>query len=278
MNAATQLRKAEVFRKLHDRSAIFVLPNAWDVASALIFARTGFAAVATTSGGVAWSLGHADGERIPRDEAVAAIARIAHALDVPVSADIEAGYGTTPDQVNETVRQVIAAGAVGINLEDSLADGTLRETGAAVDRIRAARAAADDAGIPIVINARSDAWLNGFVANERERFDETIHRARRYLEAGADCIYPIGLGDVATIAALVKELDAPVNVGARPGLPGVAELARLGVARISTATRFATLALSAIERVAVEIRDSGRFDCLGASLTHPDVQHLFDRG
>lgn len=264
MNAATQLRKAEVFRKLHDRSAIFVLPNAWDVASALIFARTGFAAVATTSGGVAWSLGHADGERIPRDEAVAAIARIAHALDVPVSADIEAGYGTTPDQVNETVRQVIAAGAVGINLEDSLGDGALRETGATVDRIRAARAAADDAGIPIVINARSDAWLNGFGANERERFDETVHRARRYLEAGADCIYPIGLGDVATIAALVKELDAPVNVGARPGLPGVAELARLGVARVSTATRFATLALSAIERAAVEIRDSGRFDCLGA--------------
>lgn len=278
MNAATQLRKAEVFRKLHDRSAIFVLPNAWDVASALIFARTGFAAVATTSGGVAWSLGHADGERIPRDEAVAAIARIAHALDVPVSADIEAGYGTTPDQVNETVRQVIAAGAVGINLEDSLGDGALRETGATVDRIRAARAAADDAGIPIVINARSDAWLNGFGANERERFDETVHRARRYLEAGADCIYPIGLGDVATIAALVKELDAPVNVGARPGLPGVADLARLGVARVSTATRFATLALSAVERAAVEIRDSGRFDCLAASLTHPDVQHLFDRG
>lgn len=277
MNTATQLRQAQLFRKMHDRSSILVLPNAWDAVSAKVFVRAGFTAIATTSGGVAWSLGYADGERISRDEVVAATARIARAIDVPVTADIESGYGADPAEVAETVRAIIGAGAVGINLEDSLPSGALREPAAAAERIRAAREAAASAGCPIVINARTDAWLHAFGVNDSERFDETIRRAKMYLAAGADCIYPIGLGDPATFAALVRELDAPINVGARPGLPDVAELARIGIARVSTATRFATLALSALDRAARELHDSGRFDGLSAELTHPDVQHLFDR-
>ena len=277
MNKAEQLHRAHLFRKMHDRSGILVLPNAWDAASARIFERAGFSAIATTSGGIAWSLGYADGERISRDEVVAATERIARAVDVPVTADIESGYGANAAEVAETVRAIIGAGAIGINLEDSLPSGALRDAAAAAERIRTARDAAAGAGIPIVINARTDAWLHGFGANDSERFDETIRRAKMYLAAGADCIYPIGLGDRATFAALVKELDAPINVGARPGLPDVAELARIGIARVSTATRFATLTLSALDRAARALHDDGRFDGLCATLTHPDVQHLFDR-
>ena len=268
MNIEAQILKAQ---------AILVLPNAWDAITARLFARLGFAAIATTSGGVAWSLGYPDGEHAPLAEVVAATGRIARAVDVPVTADIEAGYGATPGDVADTVRAVIEAGAVGINLEDGLhAPGALRELEAAAQRIRAAREAAAATGVPIVINARTDTYMLKYGASDAERFDETVRRANAYLAAGADCIFPIGLGDGATLGALVKALDAPINVAARPGMPSLAELARLGVARVSTATRFATLALSAVERAARELRESGRFESLGAALTHPDVQRLFD--
>ena len=277
MNIEAQIRKAQAFRKMHDRSAILVLPNAWDAVTARLFARLGFAAVATTSGGVAWSLGYPDGEHAPLAEVVAATGRIARAVDVPVTADMEAGYGATPEDVADTVRAVIEAGAVGINLEDGLhGPGALRELEAAAERIGAAREAAAAAGVPIVINARTDTYMLKYGASDAERFDETVRRANAYLAAGADCIFPIGLGDGATLGALVKALDAPINVAARPGIPDLAELARLGVARVSTATRFATLALSAVERAAKELRESGRFESLGAALTHPDVQRLFE--
>ena len=277
MNIEAQIQKANALRKMHDRSNILVLPNAWDAVTARLFARLGFAAIATTSGGVAWSLGYPDGEHAPLGEVVAASGRIAHAVDLPVTVDIETGYGATPEAVADTVRAIIDTGAVGINLEDGLhAPGALRALEVAVERIRAAHAAAAAAGVPIVINARIDTYLLKYGTSDGERLDETVRRAKAYLAAGADCIYPIGLGDAATLAALVKALDAPINVAARPGVPGVAELARLGVARVSTATRFATLALSAVESAARELRASGRFECLEAALTHPDLQRLFD--
>ena len=277
MDIDTQFRKAEAFRKMHDRSSVLLLPNAWDGVSARIFAGLGFAAIATTSGGVAWSLGYADGEQAPLAEVVTATARIARVVDVPVTADIEAGYGATPEDVARTVRAIVEAGAVGINLEDGMPAGGLRDVETAAQRIRAARAAASEAGVPVVINARTDTYMQKFGANDSERFDETVRRARAYLKAGADCIYPIGLGDAATLAALVKALDAPINVAARPGMPGVAELGRLGIARISTATRFATLAWSAVESAARQLRDSGDFEGLQATLTHPQVQRFFDK-
>lgn len=277
MNIEAQIRKAQAFRNMHERRNILVLANAWDAVTARLFARLGFAAVATTSGGVAWSLGYPDGEHAPLADVIAATGRIARAVDVPVTADIEAGYGATPANVADTVRAVIEAGAVGINLEDGLhAPGALRALEAAAERIRAAREAAAAAGVPLVINARTDTYMLKYGASDAERFDETVRRANAYLAAGADCIFPIGLGDGATLGALVKALDAPINVAARPGIPCVAELARLGVARVSTATRFATLALSAVEHAAKEFRESGRFESPGAALTHPDVQRLFE--
>ena len=269
-----QVGKAQAFRKMHDRSRILVLPNAWDAASARLLARSGFAAVATTSGGVAWSLGYADGERALLGEVVSATARIARAVDVPVTADMEAGYGATPEEVANTVRAAIDAGAVGINLEDS-SQHALRDMAPATERIRAAREAASASGVPIVLNARVDTYLLKFGGSDAARFEETVRRARAYLAAGADCVYPIALGDGAALRALVKELNAPINVTARPGIAGVDELQRIGIARISTATRFATVAFSAVQQAADQLRRTGQFDCLDASLTHPEMQRLF---
>lgn len=275
MDIETQGGKARAFRRMHDRAAVLLLPNAWDAATARLFARTGFAAVATTSGGVAWSLGYPDGEHAPLADVLAAIGRIARAVDLPVTADIEAGYGATPDEVARTVRAVIEAGAVGVNLEDGLhAPGSLRDLDTASAHIRAARAAADAARVPIVINARIDTYLLKFGDGDAQRFDETVRRAKAYLAAGADCVFPIALADGPTLGTLVATLDAPVNVAARPGLPPLDELHRLGVARVSTATRFATLALAAVEHAAKELRRTGRFEALEAALTHPDMQQL----
>ena len=277
MNIAAQFAKAQLFRHMHDRASVLLLPNAWDAASARLFARAGFSAVATTSAGVAWSLGYADGEQAPLDDVLAATARIAHAVDLPVTADIESGYGATPDAVAETVRAVIATGAVGINIEDGLhASGQLRAIDDAVARIRAARTAADQAGVPIVINARTDSYLRPFGDSPALRLDETVRRGRAYFAAGADCLYPIGLADAATLDALVRALDAPINVTARPGLPTMTELAHLGVARVSTATRLATLALSAVDTALRQLRASGRFDGLESALGHADMQRMFD--
>ena len=277
MNIAAQFAKAQLFRHMHDRASVLLLPNAWDAASARLFARAGFSAVATTSAGLAWSLGYADGEQAPLDDVLAATARIARAVDLPVTADIESGYGATPDAVAETVRAVIATGAVGINIEDGLhASGQLRAIDDAVARIRAARTAADQAGVPIVINARTDTYLRPFGDNPALRLDETVRRGRAYFAAGADCLYPIGLADAVTLDALVRALDAPINVTARPGLPTMTELAHLGVARVSTATRLATLALSAVDTALRQLRASGRFDGLESALGHADMQRMFE--
>ncbi len=279
VTGAQQARKADTFRKMHDRSGVLLLPNAWDAVGARLAERAGFRAVATTSGGVAWTLGYADGEAAPRDEVIALTARIARAVSCPVTADLEAGYGASAAEVAETIRMAIEAGVVGVNLEDSThAPHGLRPAAEAAGRIEAAREAAMSAGVPIVINARVDTYATGYGASEVERFDETVRRAKAYLAAGADCVFPIGLGDSGTLGALVKALDCPVNVAARPGIPPMSELAKLGVARVSTATRLASVAFGAMNDAMREIRETGSFDCLGRGLDRGDLQGLFAAG
>lgn len=275
MDKPTQIERAQRFRALHDRRKPLLLPNAWDAGSARMFEDLGFDAIATTSGGIAWSLGYADGEQAPLAEVTAAVRRIVRVTAVPVSVDFEAGYGGSPAEVAASVREVIDAGAAGINLEDGIEHARLRDSGDAAQRIAAARDAAREGGVPIVINARVDTFMVGFGDSTEERVAETLRRTRAYLAAGADCVYPIALADAAVIARLCAALDAPVNVGARAGLPGVAELARLGVARISTATRLAALALSCAREAALRLRDEGRFDHLDAAFGYPDLQRLF---
>ena len=277
MNQAEQASKAEAFRALHRGPRLLLLPNAWDAMSARIVASEGFPAIATTSGGVAWALGYPDGEAAPWDEVVAATARIARAVSVPVTADIETGYGDTPEAVARSIGDIIGAGAVGVNLEDGLRSGAapIRTVDDMVARIRAAREAARAAGVPIVINARTDLYLKN-IGDEQSRFDEAVVRARAYFAAGADCFYPITLRDAETIGRLVRALNAPVNIGGvRAGFPNVAELEALGVRRASTATAVPLLVTDAIRTIAGELYETGRFDALKPVISHPEAQQLF---
>ncbi|MCF6475034.1 isocitrate lyase/phosphoenolpyruvate mutase family protein [Nonomuraea sp. MG754425] len=211
-------------RALHVPGTPLVLPNAWDAASARAVREAGFPAVATSSAAVARVLGHDDGERTPVAEMMAAVARMARAVEgVPVTADVERGYGLAPA---ELVERLAEAGAAGCNLEDSLpGSGAMVDPAEQADFLAEVRAAAGDA---LVINARVDLYLRGPASRQ-----EAVARGRRYLEAGADCVYPIGLADEGEIRALVSELGGPVNVYCRPATPGLARLAELGVARIS---------------------------------------------
>lgn len=274
----SQAAKAQTFRKLHNRSNLLLLPNAWDAGSAALFARHGFAAIATTSGGMAWSLGYQDGQQAPLGEVLAATGRITRVTSLPVTVDLECGYGETPDAVAAAVRRVIDAGAVGINLEDSLpGHGPLREISAAAERIRAARIAAAGAGVPIMINARVDVWMQVGMSDPASGLDEAIRRAQAYLAAGADGIFPIGLVDRDVLATLVQKIDAPVNVATIPGVPDLQELVRIGVARVSTATRFATLALDAVDHAVANLLRDRNIDCLASGFSYGDAQRLFDR-
>lgn len=278
MTDQLQQERARRLRTLHDGSRVLVLPNAWDAASARLFADIGFDAVATTSGGVAWSLGYGDGEQAPLAEIIAAVARMARVTPVPLTVDFEAGFGDSPAAITASVLQLIGAGAAGLNLEDGIRHEVLRPIDAAAERIAAARHAADGSGIPLVINARIDAWMVDRDAGRDELIAQTLERGRAYLAAGADCIFPIGLTDSAAIATVCRELGAPVNIAALPGLPDVAELHRLGVARLSTATRLASLAFAAARDAAHRLHYSGRIDSLDdgrdPALMYPEMQRL----
>ena len=275
MDKQAQIQRAQRFRALHDRSRVLLLPNAWDAGSALVFANLGFDAIATTSGGMAWSLGYPDGEQTPLDEVIAAIERIVRVTSLPVSVDFEGGYGDSPEAVASNVRRALDVGIAGINLEDGIRHETLRDIDDAARRIAAARNAANDAGVPIVINARIDTWMVGGDSNEAERIEDTLRRAHAYLQAGADCIYPIALSKPEVIATLCAVIKAPVNIGVSTSLPELAELGRIGVARVSTATRLATAAFSAAYDAAESLKNNGHFDGLNANLRYEDIQRLF---
>lgn len=275
MTTAEQTRLAEAFRARHLRKPVLLLPNAWDAMSARLFVAAGFEAVATTSGGVAWALGYPDGEQTPWREVVEATRRIVRIAGVAVTADIEAGYGATPAEVARHVAEIIAAGVVGINLEDGRhADPPMRSVEDAASRIAAARQVADHVGIPIVINARCDLYFYG-LGSDAERFAETVARCRAYVAAGADCVYPFGLRDPGIIGALVAALGVPVNITGRPGMPDAASLEQLGVARITIATAPALVAMAAVRALAEGLHATGNFDTLASTLRHPDAQRLF---
>ena len=241
--------RAERLRALHDGPEPLILPNAWDVASAMAIERAGSAAIATTSSAVAASLGFPDGEGMPASEMLAAVGRIASAVSVPVTADMESGYGL---EARTLVDGLLAAGAVGLNLEDTDRSSELKrlvDVERQVEQISAIRGAATDAGVPVVINARIDVFLLGNAPLE-ELLEVAIRRATAYLSAGADCVFPIWLADADAIGHFVRELDAPVNVLLRPGTPSIGTLARLGVRRISVGGGLARHALESTEAIA----------------------------
>ncbi|WOX23366.1 isocitrate lyase/phosphoenolpyruvate mutase family protein [Streptomyces solicathayae] len=263
-----QPNKAHLFRSLHTPAAPLLLANVWDVASARVVEAAGAPAIATTSAGVAWSLGAPDGDVLTRDRALDAIARIVASVAVPVTADIEGGYGKDADEVAETVAGVLAAGAAGINIED----GT-RPPEELAARLAAVRRTVGRAGTDLFVNARIDTYLFE-LGDPDTRLADTLARARRYVEAGADGIFVPGVTDAATIEALAGDISVPLNVMAGPGTPAVPELGALGVARVSLGAGVAQAAYAAARRTAQEFYRTGGYDSLSEGIAFPELNTL----
>ncbi|MDG6902707.1 MAG: isocitrate lyase/phosphoenolpyruvate mutase family protein [Nitrososphaerota archaeon] len=257
-----QHEKAEAFRELHDRRSVLVLPNAWDVPSARVFEDEGFAAVATSSAGMLVSLGYPDGEGIPHGEFVSAVERIARVLSIPLSVDVVGGFGDGPEGVARSVKAVVKAGAVGINIEDFVhVTKKLIPVREQVARLKALTKLRDAGRARFVINARTDA-LRFFAGDDGERLDEAIRRAEAYRDVGVDCVYPMGLTDAASISKFVKALDFPTNVMIRKGLPTVPELKKLGVARVSFGPSASYAAMGLLKRASREVMGRGTYGSL----------------
>ena len=271
MNVEAQKAKADAFRAMHRSQQILLLPNAWDVASARVVQQAGFGAVATTSAGIAFTLGYPDGQRISREQMLAVVGRIATAVKVPVTADVEAGYGDRPEDAARTARDVIAAGAVGINLEDASGgrQHPLLDLALQVERVTAVRE------LPIVLNARTDVYLREAGAPEK-RYDEALRRLAAFRDAGADCVFVPGLRDAAIIGRLAKDLKCPLNILAGPGTPPVPELQKLGVARVSLGSGPMRATLGLLRRIAEELKGTGTYKSLEDAISFADINRMMD--
>jgi len=277
MSSDEQKSKANAFRAMHRGGKILRLPNAWDVASARVFEDAGFGAMATTSAGVAFSLGYPDGQKITREEMLARVGRISRAVGVPVTADVESGYGNRPEDAGRTALEVIEAGAVGMNLEDVMEDQALplAELSSQVEKIRAVKEAALKTGVLLVLNARTDVYLKE-VGAPGSRYDETIRRLVAYRDAGADCVFVPGLRDTETIGRLVRDVQCPVNILGGPGSPSVPELEKLGVARVTVGSSAMRATLGLVRRIAEELKSSGTYATLGGAIAYGDVNRMLE--
>ncbi len=279
----TMLEKATRFKELHERDEIFVMPNAWNAGSARFLAAQGFAAIATTSGGVNYSRGRQDYVyEVPAAEMLDEYRQIAEAVDVPVSGDLENGYGEDLETVAETIRQSALCGMVGGSIEDWTGDAAqpLYETSQAVERIAAARAAADACGFPYTLTGRCEIYSFDLP----KRFCEAVRRANLYADAGADCIFVPGLNDPDDLRRLVREVDVPISVVAGLGevVSGegdpqlsVAQLADIGVRRISTGGSLARACFGLLQRAARELAEEGTFSYTRDAIPDPEINAFF---
>lgn len=268
--------KAAALRTLHHQAKPVVFVNAWDAVSARIIESLDFPAVATTSAGIAYVEGFPDGHAISRERMLAHVATIAGVVDLPVTADLEGGYGPTVADAVATVRGAIAGGAVGMNFEDSVpGEEPLLPIETQVARIRAIRSTGEELGVPFVINARTDVYHAG--ANDDAHFVETIARAKAYLEAGADCIFVPFIADEGLIGRLAAAIPGPMNVLAGGTTPDVATLTRLGVKRISLGSTPTAHLLAAFRRAALEVRDQGTYGFAADRISHADLNALLTR-
>jgi 2-methylisocitrate lyase-like PEP mutase family enzyme len=270
----TQIEKGRIFRALHERDHAFIIPNPWDVGSSKLLARLGFEALATTSAGYAFSIGQRD-NTVGRDKMIAHVREICAATDLPVSADLENGFGDDPKTVAETIRQGAEAGLVGGSIEDSTErlDDPIYELEQAVERVRAAVEVARSLPFPFTLTARAENYLFG-----RRDLNDTIKRLQAYQEAGADVLYAPGLPSKEDIAVVVSSLDRPVNV--LMGLAGVrltlAELSEIAVKRISVGSVLSRVAYGAFLRAAEEMRDHGTFTFGEEAVSFRDISKMFD--
>ena len=271
-----QSDRVAYFRQLHTKRPL-ILPNAWDAASARVIELAGAMAIATTSAGVSWTFGRSDGQKLRREEMIQAIRNIVQTVAIPVTADVEGGYGSgSTHDVAETVKAVIAIGAAGINLEDSpgRSGQALLTPAEHAERIRAARETASATGGDLVINARTDVYLFQVGAPET-RFDAAVQRANLYHAAGADCLFVPGVIDADTIAALARAINGPLNIMAMAGAPSAPQLGQLGVARVSVGSALTQAALATAQRAARELLEQGTYSTLEDSLPFGEINGMF---
>jgi len=269
--------KVEAFKALHHRQDLFILPNAWDAASARVFEKAGFSAIGTTSAGIAASLGYRDGEQIPVREMMDAIQRIVSAVKLPVTADIEAGYSQEIAKVLQVVKEVMDMGVVGINIEDSTGNknSPILDISSQVAKIRAIRNMVTAAEKTLVINARIDLFYLG-IYDIQKAAEETLKRAHAYLEAGADCIFIFGVTDKEVLTRLVKAIPGPVNLLAGPGMPSVAELNLMGVRRLSLGSAAMRATLGTLESISTELLQQGTYNKLTEkAVPYGELQKFF---
>ncbi|MEO7717184.1 MAG: isocitrate lyase/phosphoenolpyruvate mutase family protein [Capsulimonas sp.] len=277
--ALSQREKAALLRQLHQGPKILVLPNAWDAASARLFEEAGFPVIASTSAGIAFTLGYPDGQIIPRDEMLFMLRRIVASVHIPVTADIEAGYGANSvKEVLTTVRGVLTAGAVGINLED-MADGgvSLVDVDFQSEKIEAVRSIGEATGVPLVINARTDAFALTNIPDE-QKLKIAVERGNRYLAAGADCVFVPFVKDIPMISVLAREIHGPLNILALPGSPPASDLQALGVARVSVGAGPCRAAMALTRAVAMDLLELGTYTRFTQNaLSYADANLLFSR-
>lgn len=275
MTNPEQAKKAEAFLAMHKAGPVVLLPNVWDAASARIVEEAGYSSLATTSAGVAFAQGFPDGEKIPVERMIAVIAAIAAAVKVPVTADVEAGYGQKPEDAAQTAGLVIEAGAVGMNFEDATgeSDHPLTDLPLQLERIRAIREVAQKAGVKLVLNARTDIYL-AQVGDPAKRYDESLRRLAAYRDAGADCVFVPGLSDAETIRRIVAHVKCPVNILAGAGSLSVRELADLGVRRISLGSGPMRATLGLLRQLARELQSRGTYSLLNGAPPHAEINKL----
>lgn len=273
-----QKRKADALRALHSRPEPLVLVNVWDAGSARIVEDLGFPALATTSAGIAFSKGLPDGQKISPERMMAAVSEIVQAVTVPVTADAEAGYGDGSEHAAQTARNVISAGAVGMNFEDATGrpEQPLADLELQIERIRAIRKTSAEMSVPLVLNARTDVYLLQ-VGDPAKRYDEAVKRLQAYCDAGADCVFAPGVRDPETIRRLVSDLRCPLNILAVPGSPSIAELTALGVKRISLGSGPMRAALGMLRRLGQEVRDEGTYSQMGGAPPHAEMNQLMSK-
>lgn len=279
---SSQFEKARKFHDLHTSDGCFIMPNAWDAGSAVMLEAAGFPAIATTSAGVAFSMGHPDyvgasaGARVDRKTMLSRVESMASAVSVPLNADLEGGYGVSPESVAETITSAIAAGAAGGNIEDYTGEKTkpLFDIDLAVDRIRAARESIDRSGIPFVLAARTDCFLVGHA----EAFAESVRRANLFRQAGSDCLFVPGPSDADAIAKLVKEVEGPINIvmGLTGNALSLSDLKRLGVRRISIGGSLARAVYYQIRQAAREMIEQGTFGYANMQIPQSELNAIFE--
>ena len=276
----SQAAKAQILLTLHNNGKLLILPNVWNPIGARMLESKSFPAVATASAAIAESLGYSDGEQLKLDSMLDMIARIVRSVNVPVTADLEAGYSDSISGLQENISRLLDTGAVGINFEDSWDDSAhLRPIPEQVERIQAVRAVAEKRGIPLVINARTDSFFAEGFSSLEDRIEDVITRANAYLKAGADCIYPIGASDKETLKVLRQRINAPINVLASAKTASLKELQEIGINRVSFGPYVFRSLLAKESAMYDEFNNLGSYDIVTNGIfTGSDVQKYLITG